>query len=461
MTSHMAPRKAFAAFAAIFFAITLVGAALALTTDPQRPVAGLINYVLPGTELLGGPTAPVALSYAYLDLPISVQMETQGIYASYGGAVRLGINNTDSSYDLWVTGARVRWNNAIMEKDVQVSVGGNSEKSLGIVWLAGPLSSGQQSYKISLRILVNSTGWHRLGTMGNEWTEFQQGQIDVKPLGTPSQYRNYTDYYLYYDKANELVKDEPASVDAELAAATQGLGSDYTYEKLCAVFDYVSKDIKYVREPAGSDRWQSPGDTLTLKTGDCEDYALLIIDMVLRMGGAARLYLIEDHAFAAVWVGNDTSVAEGAARTYYGTAVKMTYMRSSEGYWLVADPLGSLYAGGLPVGSGPVASSGAWDFTGTDIVHAVDMTRKPGAVQPWEQDKLMAGLQLASDITLIIAILLLVPKKQEILCGACGKPCVGTVVVCPSCKTVYHPGCNPEALCKKCGAPMPAPPNAR
>ena len=96
--------------------------------------------------------------------------------------------------------------------------------------------------------------------------------------------------------------------------------------------------------------WEPPNVTLQIKAGDCEDQAILLSSMIEAVGGTTRVYLTDSHAFAAVYIGNNTDEVEAAIRgirAYYGN-VDVNYITDEYGYWLMLDPTSSLYAGGLP-----------------------------------------------------------------------------------------------------------------
>jgi len=42
--------------------------------------------------------------------------------------------------------------------------------------------------------------------------------------------------------------------------------------------------VRYTPEASGQDQWQSPSDTISLRTGDCEDYAILKYATLLKSG---------------------------------------------------------------------------------------------------------------------------------------------------------------------------------
>ena len=69
---------------------------------------------------------------------------------------------------------------------------------------------------------------------------------------------------------------------------------DYSGMRLLKEVDlYVNHNITYQSEPQGVDNWQTPEETLTLKTGDCEDYALLKMWILQQLGVNERDMYIE------------------------------------------------------------------------------------------------------------------------------------------------------------------------
>ena len=71
--------------------------------------------------------------------------------------------------------------------------------------------------------------------------------------------------------------------------------------------------------------------------------------MVTAAGGTARVYLTDNHAFAAVYIGRDLSLLKNID-AFYQANLSYAFFKDEFGYWLVADPLASFYLGGLPVG---------------------------------------------------------------------------------------------------------------
>jgi transglutaminase-like putative cysteine protease len=151
----------------------------------------------------------------------------------------------------------------------------------------------------------------------------------------------------------------------------------YSIQAVADAFDWVRGHIVYADDP--NDYWQSSSETLSWRTGDCEDYAILLASMIDEMGGNARVNVIDGHAFPSVFVGSNASVEADVGRaisSHYGTQVPVYFLNDTTGYWMVVDPTGFPYAGGLPTLSGPVLNDPAhtWSFQSSTWLCVVDAT---------------------------------------------------------------------------------------
>jgi transglutaminase-like putative cysteine protease len=59
-----------------------------------------------------------------------------------------------------------------------------------------------------------------------------------------------------------------------------------------AIFQYVKKRIRYVRDPVRFEDVQTPRRTLMLSAGDCEDFSILISSLLESIGIRSRLSLV-------------------------------------------------------------------------------------------------------------------------------------------------------------------------
>ncbi|MEW5937912.1 MAG: transglutaminase domain-containing protein [Candidatus Thermoplasmatota archaeon] len=368
--------------------------------------------------------------------------------------MRLSINNSEGE-QLYVTAARITWlpEGIWSERDLSVPALHRGVTQLGLLNVLGPGTPGAHEYQISLRLLLKVGGaWYRLTSMGGQWTRLEPGVLDVLAHGSASRYDVHHNQYNYYDRVNRLLAPNDPLVIEAVGNATQDMAGGYTIEKLAAIFDYVSATITYEEEDGG-DCWKSPAETLLSRRGDCEDYSILLAAMAMHLGGTARVYLLDDHAFAAFWAGDDPGIVRSALESYYGTEIDLRYLVDEWGAWLVADPLGSLHLGGLPVNAAPVDESEGWDFTETLLLLPVDCTGSQGEVRPWEDARTWSVALVASGALLVASLLLLMTKAQE-RCALCGAKVSEGEVRC-ACGAVHHAHCAEYHLCcGSCGSPL-------
>jgi hypothetical protein len=86
-----------------------------------------------------------------------------------------------------------------------------------------------------------------------------------------------------------------------------------------ALFAWIKRTIRYVRDPIDVETVQAPHITLALKAGDCDDHAALMAAFAANLGYSARLVTIGKHADEMVhiypeilvngrWIAADTTV---------------------------------------------------------------------------------------------------------------------------------------------------------
>jgi transglutaminase-like putative cysteine protease len=233
--------------------------------------------------------------------------------------------------------------------------------------------------------------WLLASTSEGKWHEYDPYFLngftaDLKPMPekyTPV-YRYNPEYY--FKTINRLVEPSQPDVRARAAETARLYPGAYNIYQVCALFDMVKEEIKYVSDPRENDIWEPANVTLRIGAGDCEDQAILLSSMLEAVGGTTRIYLTDNHAFAAVYLGNGTKEAEAAVkgiRAYYGN-VDVNYLTDEYGSWLMLDPTSSLYAGGLPGKTAQVKIQGleeneterSWTFVNTSKVKVIDISTR-------------------------------------------------------------------------------------
>ncbi|MCK4717744.1 MAG: transglutaminase domain-containing protein, partial [Thermoplasmata archaeon] len=220
----------------------------------------------------------------------------------------------------------------------------------------------------------------------------------LKPLGDERPVFYTSTRNSLWERVENLVAPEDPGVKAIVSDLRSQYGEGYNVDHAVAAFHYVRRNIDYEIELPGEDKWQSPGETLRVGRGDCEDHSLLLASIITGLGGGVRINVISGHAFPTIYLGSTTEEANTlwrAVERFYDLDSSLpSEARPSpcwivdDGYWLCADTLGGLYLGGLPVNAAPTyppsysssssaASSSAslqtweWSFTSTMVVSMI------------------------------------------------------------------------------------------
>lgn len=272
--------------------------------------------------------------------------------------------------------------NRIFSEDCGTLLSPGEEQILGIITVQVP---EEKTAKLSIVL------WLLASTSEGKWHEYDPYFLngftaDLKPMP-----ENYTPVYrynpeYYFKTINRLVEPSQPDVRARAAETARLYPGAYNIYQVCALFDMVKEEIKYISDPRENDIWEPANVTLRIGAGDCEDQAILLSSMLEAVGGTTRIYLTDTHAFAAVYLGNGTDAVEAAVkgvRAYYGN-VDVNYLTDEYGSWLMLDPTSSLYAGGLPGKTAQVKTKGleeneterSWTFINTSKVKVVDISSR-------------------------------------------------------------------------------------
>ena len=290
-------------------------------------------------------------------------------YPKYWNALELKVRNNGSN-DLFIYNIEIdiggkkfiQWDG----KDGKEIKVGEEKKFIASFMVDNP---GTYSYKIGLYLMAGRNNrWHDWGVVYSG----EENELQVMPWGSPTHYKVYKNYYVYFDRVKKLVKlDDIVIRNANIASS--GYGSGYNIAKVCAIFDYIKKNMKYVNDPDDKDIWNSPSIAL-IKGGDCEEFAMTMAAMTMAEGGTARVYVTDNHAFAAIYIGKDLSILD-SIDSYYHAKLSYALFEDKFGYWIVADMLSSYYLGCLPVGGYALQGEGRiyqWSIE-TNELYAIDV----------------------------------------------------------------------------------------
>jgi transglutaminase-like putative cysteine protease len=315
---------------------------------------------------------------------LSSNYQTSELYQEGTGYFKISIRN-DGRNPIFIYRYGVSVNaseNRIFSEDCGVLLSPGEEENLGIIAVQVP-EEEKASFSITLWLLASTSEgkWHDYGSyLLNGVT------MDLKPMPEKNspKYRYNPDYY--FRTINRLVEPSEPDVRAKAAETARSYPGAYNIYQVCALFDMVKEEIKYVSDPRENDIWEPANVTLKIGAGDCEDQAILISSMIEAIGGTTRVYITDNHAFAAVYLGKGSDPTEAAikgVRSYYGN-VDVNYLTDEYGSWLMLDPTSSLYAGGLPGKTAPAKINGleenetgrTWTFVNTSEVKVIDISAR-------------------------------------------------------------------------------------
>lgn len=75
--------------------------------------------------------------------------------------------------------------------------------------------------------------------------------------------------------------------------------SDFICE-ISTIFNFVTSQIKYMKDPKREDYFSNPLETLKLKIGDCDCKSILLATLLESIGHETQVVLIPGHAFVRV-----------------------------------------------------------------------------------------------------------------------------------------------------------------
>ena len=403
-----------------------------------------------------------------------VLISTGNTFVDYGSSVRLLFQNNDTR-NIFLEEVAFEWTSSGARTSMPVHqyIDVNESYEIKALGIPGTSNAGTHNYQISMKMLIQRTnGWYQAILNNDDWLEFPEHNIEVAELAEAHDNEIKYNYRMYYERVNELVNFNSDNVASAAENATENLGTEYNIGKVCAIFNYVNDNCVYTEDPDG-DNWYSPDEFLNSLQGDCEDYAMLIAAMVNEVGGTSRVYLTNDHAFAAVYVGNTSEEFQAASadvQNYYGTILETHAMIDETGYWMVADPLGTFYMGGFAVGQSPVEMyNGSWNttFEETDLLHAIDVTGIDLGVPLWLEPNVWMGMILIFCFMTVVMVMGIAGDKisTKTRCHICAEEIGQDLYICPECKTTFHRHCAFEqAYCMTCQKPIlfpPPPPSAK
>jgi hypothetical protein len=78
-------------------------------------------------------------------------------------------------------------------------------------------------------------------------------------------------------------------------------------DQICATFDFLYRQWKYRPDPDGEEKFYKASSTLKTFKGDCDDYAIAMVSLLVAEGGMGRVVFVTDHALPEVYIGKNLS----------------------------------------------------------------------------------------------------------------------------------------------------------
>ncbi len=297
---------------------------------------------------------------------VNVRYETTGFVKGSSTVLRMWVKNTGKApifvYKAGTSLDTESWYNI----DTRESIEPGSEKLVGLMGFEVPNSS-TFTMRMGIAFLAQ--------TSGGNWHDFGIIFFDDQTLSTEPMPEFVSPEYVYnppgmFEKVNSHITPRDPAIRKVAAQVALEHPGQYNIYQIIEMFDYVTSSVQYVSDPRGADYWSYPNETMDIGAGDCDDYSTLISSLIEAIGGSTRMYLTDDHAFAAVYVGTDTEEISKAISEYYGS-VPVRYMEDASGSWLILDATSGMYVGDIPAGA--ISTGSMWGFVNTTRVVVVDV----------------------------------------------------------------------------------------
>ena len=322
-------------------------------------------------------TAFIQPRYSY---DLDSYLHNNSVYVKAGSIMTIYMENTgDNDIFVYSYGIELEWlPNQRFESEVGYTISAYESILLGNISFPGPDQNGYYNYKVGISFMVKNkiSRWYDFG-----WRTVDEHTIEVKPLIDKVDYLILNNPKKIFNKIQTLLKDDEYTIE-KAKALTKSFGSELSIYKYCRLYDFVSTEIEYVSDGEDIDIWSSPDETLSRRTGDCEDSAILLGVLIKAIGGTVRMNDIRGHMFASFYAGSEyslKSIMEGISNYYNikGSLTHVAYYTDEFGNWIMFDPVVYDYLGACPIGGGPVktdSSSGfIWDFVETDHHYIIDV----------------------------------------------------------------------------------------
>ncbi|MBL8016036.1 MAG: transglutaminase domain-containing protein [Ignavibacteria bacterium] len=101
------------------------------------------------------------------------------------------------------------------------------------------------------------------------------------------------------------IEPENAAVRNKANELTEAYRNKDFIQNVCAIFDNVFRNWNYQRDPGGMEYFEKAGVSVYTYTGDCDDYATLMISLIKSLGGDGRVVCVSGHAYPELYLGRN------------------------------------------------------------------------------------------------------------------------------------------------------------
>ncbi|NOS85567.1 MAG: transglutaminase domain-containing protein [Ignavibacteria bacterium] len=145
------------------------------------------------------------------------------------------------------------------------------------------------------------------------------------------------------------IEPENPAIKSKAGELTGAYKEKEYIQNVCAVFDNLYRNWNYQRDPGGMEYFEKAGVSVYTYTGDCDDYATLMISLIKSLGGEGRIVCVSGHAYPELYLGKDLSESEldifkESINSYYenkGSRTRAKYLNyhtdSNGSVWLNLD----------------------------------------------------------------------------------------------------------------------------
>lgn len=91
------------------------------------------------------------------------------------------------------------------------------------------------------------------------------------------------------------------------------------YGQICRQFSLIrsiKEDFKYVKDPAGTDYFASPTESMELMAGDCDDHSILMASALGAIGAKVRIIWAPGHVYPELFCGDQSSFDRYVSAVY-------------------------------------------------------------------------------------------------------------------------------------------------